>query len=99
MLWTLKVGLSEDGGERLSRAYAYGAERSTTGDLQTDRAITGHKSDTTGLLYHNARCDSPPLAAFISPDSPVPDAGIVIDYNRFPYRARQPLISPISPIP
>ena len=23
MLWTLKVGLSEDGGERLSRAYAY----------------------------------------------------------------------------
>ena len=91
------MGLSEDGGERLSRAYAYGAERSTTGDLQTDRAITGHKSDTTGLLYHNARCDSPPLAAFISPDSPVPDAGIVIDYNRFPYARANPY--PLSPIP
>ena len=73
-----------------------------TGDPQTDRAITGHKSDTTGLLYHNARCDSPPLAPFISPDSPVPDAGIVIDYNRFPYTRAQPLIPipyPPSPIP
>ena len=77
--------------ETASRAdYAYGAVRAATGDLQTDRAITGHKSDTTGLLYHNARCDSPPLAAFISPDSPVPDAGIVIDYNRFPYTRGNP---------
>ena len=85
------MGLSEDGGERLSRAYAYGAERSTTGDLQTDRAITGHKSDTTGLLYHNARCDSPPLAAFISPDSLVPDLGIVIDGNRLLHTRGNPL--------
>ena len=91
------MGLSEDGGERLSRAYAYGAERSTTGDLRTDRAITGHKSDTTGLLYHNARCDSPPLAPFTSPDSPVPDAGIVIDYNRFPSARANP--QPLSPNP
>ena len=64
--------------------------RAATGDLRTDRAITGHKSDTTGLLYHNARCDSPPLAAFISPDSLVPDAVIVIDYNRFPYTRGNP---------
>ena len=39
-----------------SRAYyAYGAERSASGTLQTDRTFTGQKSDATGLLYYNAR--------------------------------------------
>ena len=65
--------------------------RAATGDPRTDRAITGHKSDTTGLRYHNARCDSPPLAAFISPDSLVPDLGIVIDCNRSLYTRGNPL--------
>ena len=37
---------------RASRAYyAYGAERSASGDLQTDRTFTGQKSDASGLLF------------------------------------------------
>ena len=69
-----------------SRAYyAYGSERSSTGDLQTDRTFTGQKSDATGLLYYNARYYDPALGTFISPDTMIPDPGMVIDYNRFLY--------------
>ena len=48
------VSLTTDsaGAATASRAdYAYGAERSASGDLQTDRAFTGPKSDASGLLY------------------------------------------------
>ena len=69
-----------------SRAYyAYGAERSASGDLQTDHTFTGQKSDATGLLYYNARYYDPALGTFISPDTIIPDPGRVIDYNRFLY--------------
>ena len=50
-----------------SRAYyAYGSERSASGDLQTDRTFTGQKRDATGLLYDNARYYDPALGTFIS---------------------------------
>ena len=53
-----------------SRAYyAYGAERSATGDLQTDRTFTGQKRDVTGILYPNARYDDSALGTFISPSA------------------------------
>ena len=71
--------------------YAYGAERSTTGDLQTDHTFTGQKRAASRLLYDNARDDDPALGAFISPDSMVPDAGIVIDCNRLLYTRGNPL--------
>ena len=75
-----------------SRAYyAYGAERSASGTLQTDRTFTGQKSDATGLFYYNARYYDPTLGTFISPDSLVPDAGMVVDYNRFLYARGNPL--------
>ena len=75
-----------------SRAYyAYGAERAASGTLQTDRTFTGQKSDSTGLLYYNARYYDPALGTFISPDSLVPDPGRVIDYNRFLYARGNPL--------
>ena len=75
-----------------SRAYyAYGSERSASGDLQTDRTFTGQKSDATGLLYYNARYYDPALGTFISPDSLVPDPGRVISYNRFLYAEGNPL--------
>ncbi len=75
-----------------SRAYyAYGSERAATGDLQTDRTFTGQKRDATGLMYYNARYYDPALGTFISPDSFVPDAGMVIDYNRFLYGRGNPL--------
>ena len=74
-----------------SRAYyAYGAERSATGDLKTDRTFTGQKSDASGLLYYNARYYDPALGTFISPDAIVPDPVLVIDYNRFLYARGNP---------
>ena len=75
-----------------SRAYyAYGAERAATGDLQTDHTFTGQKRDATGLMYYNARYYDPALGTFISPDSMVPGAGQVINYNRFLYVRGNPL--------
>ena len=75
-----------------SRAYyPYGAQRSASGTLRTDRTFTGQKEDGTGLLYYNARYYDPALGTFISPDSLVPDAGMVVDYNRFLYVRGNPL--------
>ena len=75
-----------------SRAYyAYGSERSATGDLRTDRTFTGQKRDATGLLYYNARYYDPSLGTFISPDSMVPNPAQVINYNRFLYARANPL--------
>ena len=75
-----------------SRAYyAYGSERAASGDLQTDRTFTGQKRDSTGLMYYNARYYDPALGTFISPDSMVPGAGQVINYNRFLYARGNPL--------
>jgi len=53
------------------------------GALSTDQTFTGQKSDSTGLLYMNARYYDPAQGTFLSPDTIVPDAGAVIDYNRF----------------
>ena len=70
---------------------AYGAERSATGDLQTDRTFTGQKRDATGLMYYNARYYDPALGTFVSPDSMVPNPASVIDHNRFLYARGNPL--------
>ena len=80
------------GAATASRAYyAYGAERSSSGTLQTDRTFTGQKRDGTGLMYYNARYYDPALGTFVSPDSLVPDPGMVIDYNRFLYVRGNPM--------
>ncbi|MBX3002281.1 MAG: hypothetical protein KF893_27395 [Caldilineaceae bacterium] len=49
--------------------------------MPTDRTFTGQKSDSTGLIYLNARYYDPSLGTFISPDTPVPDAGRVFDHR------------------
>ena len=78
--------------ETANRAYyAYGAERSATGDLKTDHTFTGQKRDATGLMFYNARYNDPALGTFISADSMVPGAGQVINYNRFLYARGNPL--------
>ena len=64
-------------------SYAYGCERSSSGDLQTDRTFTGQKRDATGLKYDNDRCYDPALGTFVSPDYMVPNAARVIDYEPF----------------
>ena len=71
--------------------YAYGSERAATGDLQTDRTFTGQKRDASGLMYYNARYYDLGLGTFVSPDSLVPGAGSVVNYNRFLYAKGNPL--------
>ena len=80
------------GAATASRAdYAYGADRSSSGDLQTDRTFTGQKSDASGLMYYNARYYDPALGTFISPDTLVADEDLIADYNRFLYGRGNPL--------
>jgi hypothetical protein len=43
------------------------------------------------LLYYNARYYDPSLGTFISPDTLVPDPGLVLDYNRYMYVRGNPL--------
>ena len=71
--------------------YAYGAERSASAVLQTDRTFTGQKSDATGLMYYNARDYDSALGTFILPDTIVSDAARVIHFNRFLYAGGNPL--------
>ena len=71
--------------------HPYGFKRAVWGTLHTDRTFTGQKEDGTGLLYYNARNCDPALGTFISPDTVVPDAGMVVDYNRFLYARGNPL--------
>jgi RHS repeat-associated protein len=74
------------------RHYAYGTVRAgDTSTLNTDRTFTGQKADSTGLLYLNARYYDPTLGQFLSPDTLVPDAGVLFDYNRFAYARLNPL--------
>ena len=64
---------------------------SSSGTLQTDRTYTDQKQDGTGLHYYNARYYDSALGTFLSPDTLVPDAGRVVDYNRFLYVRGNPL--------
>ena len=66
------------------RYYAYGRQRDT-GPVNTDHRFTGQKQDASGLVYMNARYYDPVLGQFISPDTLVPDATNLLDYNRYMY--------------
>ncbi len=78
-----------------SQSYcAYGRKRTTSGgntncsssnSLVTDHTFTGQKYDSSGLQFFNARYYDPQIGTFISPDTIVPDPGLVIDYNRYGY--------------
>jgi len=74
------------------RYYAYGRERTASlAALPTDYTFTGQKLDGTGLVYMNARYYDPQLGTFISPDSLVPDATSLADYNRYMYASGNPV--------
>ncbi len=78
-----------------SQSYcAYGRKRTTSGgntncsssnSLVTDHTFTGQKYDSSGLQFFNARYYDPQIGTFISPDTIVPDASLVVDYNRYVY--------------
>ncbi|MDA1095922.1 MAG: hypothetical protein O3B84_01510 [Chloroflexi bacterium] len=54
----------------------YGADRSTSGVLPTERCYTGQRLDTPiDLYFYNARHYDAGLGRFISPDTIVPGAG------------------------
>lgn len=75
-----------------TRYYAYGRERaSNLASLPTDYTFTGQRQDNTGLVYMNARYYDPELGQFISPDTLVPDATGVFDYNRYMYARGNPM--------
>ncbi len=70
--------------------YAYGRLRS--GGIGVERSFTGQQKDFgTGLIYFKARYYDPELGIFISPDTIVPDAGNLFDYNRYMYVRGNPL--------
>jgi RHS repeat-associated protein len=68
-----------------------GFSRRRSRTLSTDRTFTGQKADGASLLYMKARTYDPALGMFLSPDTVVPDAGVVVDYNRFMYARGNPL--------
>jgi len=79
-------------GSNQPRDYAYGRERMpSVATLPTDYRFTGQKLDGTGLVYMNARYYDPQLGTFISPDSLVPDATSLADYNRYLYAHGNPM--------
>jgi RHS repeat-associated protein len=95
---------SNSGAVHSSQTYcAYGRKRSGTttftcgsgNSLPTaprgHPTFTGQKLDGSGLQYFNARYYDPQLGTFISPDTLVPDAGVVFDYNRYMYVRGNPL--------
>ncbi|CAN5372502.1 hypothetical protein BH10CHL1_BH10CHL1_37360 [soil metagenome] len=73
------------------RYFAYGRIRN--GDtLPTDHWFTGQQvSSDNGLYYYGARYYDPEIGQFISPDSLVPDATNVFDYNRYMYARGNPI--------
>jgi RHS repeat-associated protein len=73
------------------RYYAYGKDRLATATVPTDNRFTGQKEDGTGLVYMNARYYDPVTGQFVSPDTLVPDATNLFDYNRYMYVRGNPL--------
>ena len=70
---------------------AYNEKKRAGGTLPTTINYTGQRLDGSGLVYMNARYYDPLVGMFISPDTIVPDAGVLIDYNRFAYGRANPL--------
>ncbi len=66
-------------------------QRTAANPLPTDRTYTGQEQDTTGLMFYHARFYDPYLNQWIQPDTIVPDAGNVADYNRYSYVRNNPL--------
>ncbi len=73
--------------------YPYGAVRTRTGSLPTERTFTGQVSDvdSTGLLFFNARYYDGALGRFISADSIVPQPGNPQSLNRYSFSLSNPL--------
>jgi len=95
------IVMTTEGTTTVDQLYcAYGRQRTVSGgvsscpggnSLPTGHTFTGQKLDGTGLQYYNARYYDPAIGTFISPDTIVPDATNVFDYNRYMYTRGNPL--------
>ena len=76
--------------------HPYGAARSTTGSMVTDKLFTGQQKespvpDTLGLYDYGARFYSTLTGRFLSPDPVVPKPGDPQTLNRYAYVRNNPL--------
>ena len=71
--------------------HACGKDRNPNATVPTDNRFTGQKEDGTGLVFKNARYYDPVTGQFVSPDTLVPDATNLFDYNRYMYVRGNPL--------
>jgi RHS repeat-associated protein len=67
----------------------YGSTRS--GDVPTDRKLTGQRLDGTGLYYYGARYYDPTIGRFISADNVLPNYANPQALNRYTYVLNNPL--------
>jgi RHS repeat-associated protein len=82
--------ITDEAGNVVARQtyYPYGTERSSEGNISTERQYTGQMSDVdqTGLYYYNARYYNPTIAKFTQPDS----TGDTL--NKYSYVGNNPII-------
>ncbi len=71
--------------------FPFGATRSTSGTIPTDKKFTGQRLDSTGLYYYGARYYDANIGRFISADSIVPDFTNPQCLNRYSYCLNNPL--------
>jgi RHS repeat-associated protein len=71
--------------------FPFGATRSTSGTVPTDKKFTGQRLDETGLYYYGARYYDASIGRFISADSIVPDPANPQTFNRYSYCLNNPL--------
>ena len=84
-----KIYTSHNNTDLNERYYAYGSTRS--GAVETDYTFTGQMEDVSGLRYYNARYYDPNIGLFVSPDTLIPDALSLMDYNRYAYGRGNPV--------
>ncbi|MBI4303338.1 MAG: hypothetical protein HY665_03235, partial [Chloroflexi bacterium] len=71
--------------------YPFGATRSSTGTLGTDKKFTGQRLDDTGLYFYNARYYDAEIGRFVSPDTIIPDWKNPQAWNHYSYALNNPL--------
>jgi RHS repeat-associated protein len=75
-----------------TRYYPFGATRSSTGTLETEKKFTGQRLDQSGLYFYNARYYDAGLGRFISADPKVQDWSVPQGLNRYSYVVNRPLV-------
>lgn len=70
--------------------FPFGATRSESSTLPTDKKFTGQRLDSTGLYFYNARYYDPEIGRFVSADLLVPTPAFPQAFNRYAYGVNNP---------